>query len=466
MDHKKDIGKLIKEHLANTEVEPNEGLWASIEKTLDDREKRRGGIIWWSAGLLLFIGILVGIYFTYDSKKEVIKNDTINYPIVDSEPEIINRGFDESKKRIKNTSEEADPNIEKLKLNSNIITTESQKTNENQISKTKNYNSNNAESITEISNNSKTKKEVLEYNAVLQQSEADVKKEEVSSSTLNTNVPTNDSLSTSRGNTILNKSFIGNDSIAKTTKPKKKLAKSEIEDEEKKKKEITEKTWSISIQGGPNTFAYLSDGNPFKRSLSDGVLQSDYSYSYGAFLNIPLNDKFTFRFGYRNSSFKYYVERALSGESNNGVLAILNDPSLQRNGTIIPPTFESSISPPNTFRIDQEINYHEIPLQMRYCIRNKRVKIDAILGLSAMLVNKSLIVLSNEENSVNIGSATYLKETSFSSNVGIGFRYKLTDRVSLDLEPTFQFQYGAFNKGYKNLMPVIMTLSAGGTFKL
>lgn len=71
MDCNKDLGKLFKERLANTEVAPSSSLWSEIEKTLDGRNEKRGFFWLWMGVLgLLILSSVVYITSIKDSAEK------------------------------------------------------------------------------------------------------------------------------------------------------------------------------------------------------------------------------------------------------------------------------------------------------------------------------------------------------------------------------------------------------------
>jgi len=71
MENKKDLGKLFKERLADTEIAPEKTLWSDIEQTLDRKKRRRFYIIWIASLLSVFLG---GFLLMQIVTEEPVKN--------------------------------------------------------------------------------------------------------------------------------------------------------------------------------------------------------------------------------------------------------------------------------------------------------------------------------------------------------------------------------------------------------
>ncbi|MGC1204476.1 MAG: hypothetical protein WA839_06280 [Flavobacteriaceae bacterium] len=83
MEHRKDIGALLKDRLDNAKKAPEQTLWERLDSSLDKREKKRRSIIWFwygGAGILLALLLLAGALVTTNSNKL-----DENAPIISSE---------------------------------------------------------------------------------------------------------------------------------------------------------------------------------------------------------------------------------------------------------------------------------------------------------------------------------------------------------------------------------------------
>ena len=478
MENKKDLGTLFKKRLAEAEAEPSDNLWDSIESTLDSKRKKRGGFLFFWSALVLILILLGTTYILLGDSFGEKEIENIETPVVKIDPPHKNRPKKENSKNPESISESKRHRInsedsnnfdENTKINKQN-TAEEAEVNQ-QIPKVDKPVSN-----SRISNHYKSKNAAQMGYTVDKKTIAKNKKR-LSADEESTTLPGGSEQQESQNpETSIKNQKTGTltesietsakvDSIVEVSKTANKKDKKKVVDEIKKK-EDPKQEWLVTVQAAPTLYGYMGEDNPFDKSISTGQLRSGLSYAYGALLNIPLNDKLTFRFGFRNTKLKFYVEEATGGISDNGTSTILNAPSISRNNAVLPSKFVASLNPPNSFRIDQELTYQEVPLQFLYRLSDERVQIDAIFGLSAMLLSKNSIALSNDTGNVVIGSATYLKKATLSSSLGIGFRYQLSPRVRIDLEPTFQYQFGATEADFGYLKPIILSLNTGATIRL
>jgi len=460
MKHKKDIGKLIKERLVNAEIEPREALWTSIEKTLDKKKKERDGTIWFWSSILVLLTIIFGFYLLNNSEKNNAEVPLSNTEItIKKESDVKNNN--PSKVILENTSHDehlktiSSRTFEMGKKNTQKTTRENSSS-DMHISTTQN----------KISSTKANKKFSIQNGNLVSTNSADKikdaskkKRGSIPSSTKNLDREKGLIEKIEEEETIV---------IEDSTKSKSKLPKeTPITDViKKKKKDDSNTSWLVSVHASPTMFGYLNKNLPFDEGLAEGQSKSAISFSYAALVNIPINEKFTFRLGFRNTRLKFNVKEARTPILENEVPAILNDPAIERNSNQVSNTFFESISPPNNFEINQDFSYQEIPFEFLYKISDSNIKIDAIAGLSGMVLKRNNITIANGTEDNSIGSGAYLKKFAFSTSIGLGFRYHLSERVRIDLEPTLKYQFGSFEKDFKNLQPYILNLNMGTTIKL
>ncbi|UCG27140.1 MAG: hypothetical protein JSV24_09205 [Bacteroidales bacterium] len=95
--------------------------------------------------------------------------------------------------------------------------------------------------------------------------------------------------------------------------------------------------------------------------------------------------------------------------------------------------------------IFQSFEYLELPLLIRYKVIDRKIDINVLGGVSAnfMIGNDAYAVY--HDTKYNIGKTSGLRTTNYSSTVGIGFEYGLTNQISISLEPTFKYFLQSIN---------------------
>jgi hypothetical protein len=87
----------------------------------------------------------------------------------------------------------------------------------------------------------------------------------------------------------------------------------------------------------------------------------------------------------------------------------------------------------------QNFNYLELPFVMRYKLIDRKVDFNLIGAISYnILVGNSAYVYADGKKYF-IGKTDGLSPVTFSSSIGMGLEYNLSERMSLNLEPTFRY---------------------------
>ncbi len=490
MEDKKDLGKLIKQRLADAEAEPANDLWATIEKTLDQKRKRRVGFFWLWGGAVALFGILMLFYFTSNTTPAQVASEPKETIPTSQEDSLVDSETPTKQTQIQ------------LPKNKTIGTTTQDSTTEKPIaplsttvSDFQPIKGNLHPGKKELRNDQKQASENSKKRPPLGREEASTtvlsaKTHQRSTKALskpnfknsadeNANASAGAPFAKTNGKTALAKTThpkvsdsvesatkeVNKDSIlAKILTPKKPL--SEEEEDETLKKILDPSKWLFSVQIAPNYYDYLSTGNPFEESLSTGKTQGTVSLAYGVLINMPISDKFTFRFGYRRSNLKLTVKNAVSGQDVLGGNPLFRDAAIARNAVPIPTSISDSINNGGRFKITQELSYNQIPFETYYTFYKDKITIDAIAGINILLLGKNTIAISNNTGSVTIGSGRYLKKVAIAPTIGLGLRYQLNEKIRIDFEPVFRYHSNTFDNAYKNRRPYTLGVQTGLTLKL
>jgi hypothetical protein len=82
---------------------------------------------------------------------------------------------------------------------------------------------------------------------------------------------------------------------------------------------------------------------------------------------------------------------------------------------------------------DVNYDYFDFPVKVDYLIFDKRFQ---LLGSIGIIVSKSL---QNQVGKLYIPAVSFYRDIYFSTIASIGTRYKLSDRINLQCEPTFRY---------------------------
>lgn len=96
--------------------------------------------------------------------------------------------------------------------------------------------------------------------------------------------------------------------------------------------------------------------------------------------------------------------------------------------------------------IIQNLDYLEVPLIIRYKVIDKRVDLNVLGGVSTNFMVRNEAYANYEGSKIHIGETQGLKTVNYSSTLGIGLEYDLTETISLSLEPAFKYYINSINR--------------------
>ena len=105
---------------------------------------------------------------------------------------------------------------------------------------------------------------------------------------------------------------------------------------------------------------------------------------------------------------------------------------------------KASLQPVNT-SLDQNLSYLELPVVLRYKLVDKTIGINLIGGLSYNLLVHNSVYTTLDGNKYPIGDTKGINPLTLSSSLGMGMEYNFSDKLSLNLEPTFRYYLNPFS---------------------
>ena len=95
--------------------------------------------------------------------------------------------------------------------------------------------------------------------------------------------------------------------------------------------------------------------------------------------------------------------------------------------------------------IRQHLDYLEVPLNLRYTVVDRSLKIQLVGGMSTNLLVNNYVTMETAEGPTEIGYLSNIRNVNYSGNAGIGFVYHFLDQLSLSLEPRFRYFLNSVN---------------------
>ena len=232
--------------------------------------------------------------------------------------------------------------------------------------------------------------------------------------------------------------------------------------------------WSIAAMASPTYYSRFNSGND---ELSKQLMASEenlISYSGGVAFSYKVNKRFSIQSGLYYSSVGQMVDginsssgfqkygNTTKGDPNfkvlttNGTVRTNNaDVFLISNGPVerITTNYTNDVFDPikanlqylnNTLR--QNFSYLELPIVLRYKFVDKKIDLNLIGGVSYNMRVNNLVFTMVDGSKYPIGETEGLNLFTVSSSLGMGMEYSFSDKLSLNLEPTFRYYLNPFNE--------------------
>ena len=221
-------------------------------------------------------------------------------------------------------------------------------------------------------------------------------------------------------------------------------------------------------------------GSGIDAEFSNNKKSGDVNLSYGVQVSYTVNNRLTVRSGINKVDLGYKTEQVsfspsiqpstISSINYNDNSSLIQLSSSNKSSLVNSPSTSIAEFDTNTINssnaLNQQLGYIEIPVEAEYALINKKIGVQLIGGVSTLFLNNNSITLEEGNNIVSeLGESNSLNGTSFSTNVGLGFDYKFTDRIQFNLEPMSKYQLNAYNKSVSDCRPYYLGLYTGVSIK-
>ncbi|TQI69426.1 hypothetical protein JM79_0304 [Gramella sp. Hel_I_59] len=252
---------------------------------------------------------------------------------------------------------------------------------------------------------------------------------------------------------------------------------SEENKENEEDENLNQKNLRLSTFAAPVFYANLGDGNELSNQFSNNSTNAEVTFSYGVKLAYDIAKNVKIRtgiskvnmsqnianvsysptamnpgFGNINST-EDNIEIRVESPNDSG-LPSFGGSSDGSNGSIISPT----VFTPG--EINQQFGFIEVPLEVEYALVDERFGLNLIGGASGLFLDQNSVDLVTAESRTKLGTASNINKTSFSTNVGIGVDYEISNKISLSVEPMMKYQVNTFNN-VDNVRPVNFGVYSG-----
>ncbi len=488
MKEKKNIDRLFQEKFKNFEAHPSDNVWNAIadsQKKKDDRKIipfwfKLGGI---AAALLLLFGISTVLLSDNANSKEqeIVSSPDIKAPSTQSvdsqknklQPLVNNQSTGDSSPSTKE-------NVDIDKPTRTTVNNDRQTQVADNSTATKSRNTNKVRDKINSNSNILSQEERLltDTNVSAQETETATEKP-IPSKLLRENAINtplnNDVLDTKTAIASETKNTDEKDLIAEAQKINE--TQEEGIAEASKETEKSRNKWNVGAVAAP---VYYGDfgGSGLDKQFADNDKSGDVNLSYGVQISYEISPKVKIRTGISNVDLSYNTNeisfstndlgRRVAGvdyADNARSLAISDNSNGQGANTFAPETGLPRLGITSNGSLQQRLSYLEIPVEAIYVISDKRLGLSIVGGMSTLLLNDNTVVLNSPELTTNLGTASGVNEVSFTTNIGLGLDYKMTENVIFNIEPSLKYQLNSFDDSVVDFQPYYLGVYTGVRYK-
>ena len=497
--NKKNLDKLFQEKLKDYRESPDERVWQSIQNSLDQKKKSRRVIpIWWKLGgaaAVLLIALLLINPFDSPEVDGSIITDTKdiqtqeNNEKIDQENQLIEQDAIPEGSVVQTEQEDLEDSstsdVVPSTTSDSELTPSPEAYSSNEESR-ETYDGVKEEGIQTISDQPAVDKMINPQEAVVVDQEEektaiDVKKasEALIAENIKQQEPEKPSESQFDETAVVEESA-KQEEIDESAK---KSIFDEIKKQEEEKEalaEVSSPKWSVGPSIAPVYFSSFGEGSPIHSNFVANSKSGNVNLSYGVAVAYELTEKLSVRSGLHRVDYGYNTDDITFSSSlvasTSTQITNINYTNTSRNLVVEsnsnPVPSQEFVandiiaqSPSRSGRMVQEFGYVEVPMELNYSLLDRKLNIDVIGGVSSLFLVNNNVTLESEGSSTEMGEANNLNDVNFSTNVGLGLNYELTDKMKVHLEPMFKYQLNTFSETEGNFQPYSLGIYTGMSFK-
>ena len=512
MSDKKNIDQLFKERFKDFEAAPSPQVWENIQSQMAEKKEDRKVIpLWWKLGgiaALLALLLTVGnaVFNPFDQEPSIVNEDVETVKETDSETNTDAPIILDTEERVlaseENTSEQTIENTEDASENSSNknIKPEDRTVQEKKVTQNTIANENFKTKVQE-----KTDSRVTEKNKIAAQKKkeemavaASDKNEDKTVPSVNKNdadiinTKTETTIAATKGENNKDKNAVVTET--KTTSETTVAATQDASENKKQSifdaieatetaavtvKNKPENRWEVAPNVAPVYYNSLSEGSSIDPMFADNSQNGDVNLSYGVQVSYAITDRLSVRSGVSNVDLSYATGNI---ELGTGPAALgLRSINYNDKAIVTIPVDQGSISnnltPENPFnnltpksasgnvQLVQNLTYYEVPLELKYAILNNKFGINVLGGFSTLFLGNNEISVEADNLNESLGEANNLSNVSFTTNVGLGFDYKISKKFKFNIEPMFKYQLNPYTDSSVDFKPYYLGIYTGFSFK-
>lgn len=445
-EERKNIDRLFQEKFRDFEASPAEDIWKNIQKELEEEKdsKRILFPLWAKIGSVAAVILalfLIGSLFLNTDHSSVVDKEILIPPLQEN----LNRDFQNQEipvNSVLNSAEKIDASVD--------ITSSEDKLNQQLIEE---------KTIPKKTSNNPVQKDFVKVEDEFK--EEDIKKQEIALSTQNVELP-QESSDLAEEKTEGKSLF---DEIARMEK-----------DQEEEKTKTSGQRFSVRPNLAPVYYNSMKGGSGVDASMAGNKSEGEVTMSYGIDVSYAVAEKVKIRTGVSRVNMSYNTKdigfiasptgrglKALQANAKASNIVVVNKNEMhQRPGEIS----ESSAAPYFPGKLNQQLEYIEVPLEIEFALVEKRLGVNVIGGASTLFLKDDRVQINSEMGATDLGRAANLNSVSFTTNIGVGVGYQLTEKFNVNIEPMFKYQLNGFSGDTGGFKPYYFGIYSGISLKL
>ena len=253
------------------------------------------------------------------------------------------------------------------------------------------------------------------------------------------------------------------------------------EQEESEKEAVAEskdKRWAMGPSVAPVFFGSVGEGSPIHSNFASNSKSGNLNLSYGLTVTYDVSKRLSIRSGVHRVDYGYdtndVVFTSSLTTSTNQLIDNITYAQTSRN-LVVESRSVSVEASDNAFvggqaqpfegRMVQQLGYVEVPMELNYALLDKKFGINLIGGVSSLFLVDNAVSLESDQLITEMGEANNANDVNFSTNIGIGFNYEISQKLQLNVEPIFKYQLNTFSETAGNFRPYAVGVYSGLSFK-
>lgn len=500
MSDKKHIDRLFQEKLKDFEATPNDAVWDSIENTLHQKKRKRRVIpLWWQmAGVAALLALLftAGNFIFKDADGILPKNNSV----VNTDEKENSSNPSSGTNTISNNK--PDENVIADGINTDNLNSDS-------VSNTIKQSQNSTKAIVNSKTNADKSGDAQKPDTIINQGLTNSKNKvtiasnpEVEDAKNSSNLPEpnrnkiDNAQEKSKTDILIDfpkkdtKTTVadlqGEEEILKLNEEDSEKDSQSIEDaiaevnniDEKEKDEKLSR-WNISTNVAPVYFNSLGDGSSLDEQFVGNSKTGEINMSYGVNGSYAINEKLKIRaginkvnLGYNTNDVIVYKDAGISliGSFTRNTSNIKFNDKTENTSILSTQNLSFAVAPEIVASnvkasLNQELGFIEIPVELEYAVLNNKLGLNVIGGFSTFFLDNNKVYSTLSGDKSLLGEANNINSTSYSANFGLGLNYNVSDKIKINLEPTFKYQINTFRNTSGDFQPYFIGIYTGLSYK-